>query len=71
MQKLGVPYPEGFDSLVSANMERQAAEIVGRLNEAGIDADYRSKLVALIAYLQRLGTDIKVEAADLKGGGHD
>jgi cbb3-type cytochrome oxidase cytochrome c subunit len=31
------------------------------LNEAGIEVDNKKEIVALIAYLQRLGTDIKVK----------
>ena len=61
MRKLGVPYPDGYDSLAVADVETQAQMIITGLGEAGITADPRSKLVALIAYLQRLGTDIKVE----------
>ncbi len=59
MQKLGVPYPDGYDFEARTEMQNQAAEIAPRLGEAGIDADSNSRLVALIAYLQRLGTDIK------------
>jgi cytochrome c oxidase cbb3-type subunit I/II len=63
MRKLGVPYHDGYDSLAVADMEKQAQVIITGLGEAGITADPHSKLVALIAYLQRLGTDIKVEGA--------
>ncbi|MCX6836036.1 MAG: cytochrome-c oxidase, cbb3-type subunit I [candidate division Zixibacteria bacterium] len=66
MRKMGVPYPDGYDTLAAADMERQAHVIITGLGEAGITADPRSKLVALIAYLQRLGTDIKV--VDSTGG---
>ncbi len=61
MQTLGVPYPEGFDLRAVSEMESQAALIVARLDEAGIEADPASELVALIAYLQRMGTDIKAD----------
>ncbi|MCK5124671.1 MAG: cytochrome-c oxidase, cbb3-type subunit I [candidate division Zixibacteria bacterium] len=59
MQTLGVPYPEGFDKLAVEDMNQQANKIVTGLKEAGIEIDSQSKLVALIAYLQRMGTDIK------------
>lgn len=62
MQKLGVPYPDGYDELAVAEMNQQAQKIVADLEEAGITADSRSKLIALIAYLQRMGTDIKPKA---------
>lgn len=62
MQKLGVPYPEGYDQQAVADLDKQAAGIVNTLSESGITVDPRSEMVALIAYLQRLGTDIKAEA---------
>jgi cytochrome c oxidase cbb3-type subunit I/II len=61
MQSLGVPYPEGFDQLAVEDLDAQAETIVRSLGESGIEADRHSKIVALIAYLQRLGTDIKAE----------
>jgi len=62
MQKLGVPYPDGYDKLAVAKMNQQANKITADLEEAGITADSKSKLIALIAYLQRMGTDIKPKA---------
>jgi cytochrome c oxidase cbb3-type subunit I/II len=60
MQTLGVPYPEGYDEQAVTDLETQAKEIVENLNSQGIpNAKWDSKLVALIAYMQRLGTDIK------------
>jgi cytochrome c oxidase cbb3-type subunit I/II len=63
LQKLGTPYPEGFDRQAVADLDSQAAQVVSRLAGAGIAANPRSELVALIAYLQRLGTDIKANPA--------
>lgn len=60
LQKLGVPYPEGFDIIANDLLIKQANEITGRLREAGIEVESDTEIVALIAYLQRLGTDIKV-----------
>jgi cytochrome c oxidase cbb3-type subunit I/II len=59
MLTMGVPYPEGYDAVAKVEMQKQATEIVAQLSEAGIEADSKSKLIALIAYLQRMGTDIK------------
>ncbi len=59
MQKLGVPYPDGYDQKAVEDMIKQANKIVAGLQEAGITVDPKSELVALIAYLQRMGTDIK------------
>ncbi len=67
MRKLGVPYPEGFEDQAIADAEAQANEIVKNLQEAKITAKPDREIIALIAYLQRLGTDIKQEAtASLK-----
>ncbi len=60
MQKLGVPYPEGYDKQANDDLRRQAEEIVLGLQSMGVpDAEWDMKIIALIAYLQRLGTDIK------------
>jgi len=59
MRKLGVPYAEGYELLANQDLMNQAYEIKRRLKEDEIDANETSKMVALIAYLQRLGTDIK------------
>lgn len=62
MRTLGVPYEEGFEEEAIAAAEAQAQEIVKRLAEKeNIEASPDSEIVALIAYLQRLGTDIKVQ----------
>ena len=59
MQTLGVPYPEGFDKEAIGNLKEQAAKIAESLNNQGVEADPNKEIIALIAYLQRLGTDIK------------
>ncbi len=61
LQKLGVPYPDGFDKIANQELMKQAMTVVNNLKQAGIDIDPTKELVALIAYLQRLGTDIKAE----------
>jgi cytochrome c oxidase cbb3-type subunit I/II len=64
MQKLGVPYPEGYDQIVMEDVNAQAAKIVGKLKESGVEVLPNTEIVALIAYLQRLGTDIKANTAE-------
>ncbi len=59
MRTLGVPYEEGFENKAEAVMLEQASEITGRLSEAGIETSEKKEIIALIAYLQRLGIDIK------------
>jgi cytochrome c oxidase cbb3-type subunit I/II len=63
LQKLGVPYPAGFEREAVANLEAQAAEIAAGLRSGGFDVQDNWEIVALIAYLQRLGTDVRAEAA--------
>lgn len=59
MQTLGVPYPEGFDKASIADAEQQAETIVAALELDEIEVSSDKEIIALIAYLQRLGTDIK------------
>ncbi|NOZ08648.1 MAG: cytochrome-c oxidase, cbb3-type subunit I [FCB group bacterium] len=60
MQKLGVPYPEGYAGIANEDLRKQAEAIAANLKEQDIpEAVWNKKIIALIAYLQRLGTDIK------------
>ncbi|HEX5000931.1 MAG TPA: cytochrome-c oxidase, cbb3-type subunit I [Bacteroidia bacterium] len=62
MQKLGVPYPDGYEKTQArTDLDHQAAAIAGRLSKDGIEVMADREIIALIAYLQRLGTDIKAE----------
>ena len=64
MKTLGVPYSDeeiasGLDAL-----KAEAAQIVSELQSQGVtetEGLERKEIIALIAYLQRLGTDIKGE----------
>jgi cytochrome c oxidase cbb3-type subunit I/II len=58
---VGVPYPEGFENEAVADMERQAEGIAKNLKDSKINADKDKEIIAMIAYLQRMGTDIKNE----------
>jgi cytochrome c oxidase cbb3-type subunit I/II len=62
MQQLGVPYPEGYDKEALGDLQKQAATIASGLEKDGITVESDREIIALIAYLQRLGTDIKAEA---------
>ena len=62
LQKLGVPYPEGYDEKAMEDLDVQANRIVSNLKEAGVETLPHTEIVAMIAYLQRLGTDIKATA---------
>lgn len=59
MQTLGVPYPEGFAQEANKAYMKQANQIVENLKESDIEVMPDKQIVAVIAYLQRLGTDIK------------
>jgi cytochrome c oxidase cbb3-type subunit I/II len=61
MQTLGVPYPEGYDKLANADLMRQAQSIANNLKNEKIDTDADLEIIALIAYLQKLGRDITTE----------
>ena len=58
MMTLGVPYPEGYEDKAVADLEAQYNQIANGLRESGIEVGENKEIVALIAYLQRLGTDV-------------
>ena len=59
MQYFGVPYPEGYgDNQALIDLEVQANKIANNLKNGGIETTSDKEIIALIAYLQRLGTDI-------------
>ena len=61
MRQLGVPYAEGYEDQANRDLDEQAERIVKSLEEAGVQTTKDKEIVAMIAYLQRLGTDIKVK----------
>ncbi len=61
MQTLGVPYPEGYDKLANAELKKQADQIAASLKKDKIETDSDKEIIAMIAYLQRLGKDIQAE----------
>ncbi|MGK9476191.1 cytochrome-c oxidase, cbb3-type subunit I [Melioribacter sp. OK-6-Me] len=61
MRSIGVPYPEGYEKFANEDLMKQANAIADDLLNNGIPIDPDNDIIALIAYLQRLGTDIKVE----------
>ena len=58
MQQLGVPYPAGYDLKASDDVKAQAEVIAAGLKAEGIDVAASKQIIALIAYIQRLGTDV-------------
>jgi cytochrome c oxidase cbb3-type subunit I/II len=60
MITLGVPYPRDYAGKAMEDLEIQAIQIVDGLKTAGIETQHTKEIIAMIAYLQRLGTDIMV-----------
>ncbi len=52
---LGVPYPEQTPADIQAQVDAQAAEIAARLRDADLRVEPDRQIIALIAYLQKLG----------------
>lgn len=72
MRTLGVNYDEGFESKSVAALEKQASEIwnglvknnpdvAGEMLAEGVTVDQNKEIIALIAYLHKLGRDINTE----------
>ena len=67
MRTLGVPYPEGYEQQAEEDLQNQATEIATRIvndlkeNNSSVRVEdvANKEIIAVIAYLQRLGTDIK------------
>lgn len=59
MITLGVPYPKDYDKIANADLIKQENEIVENLKRDKIETMPNREIVAMIAYLQRLGKDIK------------
>lgn len=61
LQQLGTPYPEEYAAIANQDLYSQALEITEQLRSEGIEQERLEdkEIIAIIAYLQRLGTDIK------------
>jgi cytochrome c oxidase cbb3-type subunit I/II len=66
LRTLGVPYEPGYEAKANADLHKQATRITGNLKAEGIDVADDAEIIALIAYLQRLGKDIKGEKTATK-----
>jgi cytochrome c oxidase cbb3-type subunit I/II len=58
MRKLGVPYEKNYEYQAIKDLDIQAQEIVDDLAKDKIVIDKHKEIIAMIAYLQRVGTDI-------------
>jgi cytochrome c oxidase cbb3-type subunit I/II len=61
MQALGVPYEKGYDQIAVADLQAQAKGIADGLKREKIMTPPSKEIIAMIAYLQRMGTDIRLE----------
>ncbi len=61
LRRVGVPYEQGYENTANDDLQKQAREITDGLSVDGISTSPDAEIVAIIAYLQRLGTDIKVD----------
>ncbi len=68
LSNVGTPYAQTDVASVTSSLEEQGRVIVGNLSTAGISAVWDDEIVALIAYLQRLGVEGR---AHLAGQGGD
>lgn len=58
MITLGVPYEKGYDAIANEDLMKQAKSIKDNLKKDKLEVATDAEIVALIAYLQRVGTDI-------------
>jgi cytochrome c oxidase cbb3-type subunit I/II len=65
MQTLGVPYPAGYDQLANKDLMLQAQAIAANLKKEKIDTPPDLEIIAIIAYLQKLGRDITAEPTSI------
>jgi len=61
MRNLGVPYPDNYESIANQDLKKQAEKIKESLANDKIKISSDKEIIALIAYLQRLGKDISVK----------
>ena len=60
LRSVGVPYREGYENgPAQKELEAQALKVVENLKVGSVTARTNREIIAVIAYLQRLGTDIK------------
>ena len=58
MQTLGVPYPKGYEAQANRDLMTQASAIAQVLRSDSIRVAPNKEIIAMIAYMQRLGVDV-------------
>ncbi len=76
LRAVGVPYPEGYEDQAEEDLKRQSKDIADNLMQdkkvqqiaamEGINSLDNKEIVAMIAYLQRLGRDISGDTSSHK-----
>ncbi|MBI5916213.1 MAG: cytochrome-c oxidase, cbb3-type subunit II, partial [Bacteroidetes bacterium] len=68
LRQLGTPYEEGYEDIANEDLAAQAQRIAKSLKSEGVEQEgvENKEIVAIIAYLQRLGVDITVQAQPTK-----
>jgi len=67
LQRVGHPYVDVSEENVRGAMRSQGNEIVANLRSAGIESTWDREIIAMIAYLQRLGRDGKAVLSGAAG----
>ena len=68
LKKAGVPYIEADVEGVASSLPAQAQQIVASLAGRGLETTADKEIVAMIAYLQRLGREGKAYLSGQQGG---
>jgi cytochrome c oxidase cbb3-type subunit I/II len=68
LAKAGTPYAATDDASVASSMQAQGTTITQSLSTSGITAAWDDEIVALIAYLQRLGVEGRTYLQSQGGG---
>jgi cytochrome c oxidase cbb3-type subunit I/II len=66
LRKVGVPYTDQEIENALTDAEKQSISIAESLKKDGIESSNKKEIIAMIAYLQRLGTDIKTDTTKFK-----
>lgn len=61
MRTLGVPYPADYENQANSDLDNQANVIAADLQKNNVKVKSDKEIIAVIAYIQRLGTDIKAK----------
>jgi cytochrome c oxidase cbb3-type subunit I/II len=68
MRRMGVPYEKNYENIANDDLKAQATGIVSNLAQQGVKRAQanpkdleKKEIIALIGYLQRVGTDAKLE----------